>query len=237
MLSGRGLSKRYGNVLAVRQVDIDVQEGEVVVLLGPNGAGKTTTFRLLAGLDSVDAGEVRLGETVVTSWPLHRRARAGLGYLSQKPSVFLRLSARQNLEIACRAVGRPREDARRILVESGLGAISERLAQDLSGGERRRLEVVRCMALRPCVLLMDEPFAGVDPIHVTAIQKGIRSLKQSGMAILITDHAVQDTLRICDRAYVLDSGNVMVSGTPQEVSADSWARDRYFGHDFCLEGF
>jgi lipopolysaccharide export system ATP-binding protein len=236
VLIGKGLCKSYGSVVAVRQVDVTVQAGEVVGLLGPNGAGKTTTFRLLAGLDSVDAGQVLLGDLVVTSWPLHRRARGGMGYLSQGPSVFPRLSARQNLEIACRAARRPVGDAQKMLEEAGLELIANRLARDLSGGERRRLEVVRCLTLRPRVVLMDEPFSGVDPIHVSAIQKRIRSLKHNGTAVLITDHAVQDTLRICDRAYVLDRGDVMVSGTPQEVASDSWARDRYFGHDFCLEG-
>ena len=234
-LVGRGLVRRYGSVTAVGGVDLDVGAGEVVGLLGPNGAGKSTAFRLLAGLEQPDAGTVRLGGQDVTGWPLHRRARNGLGYLPQHPSVLPRVSAVENVRIALRAVGGRLSDARRLLEEAGLGDRADNPAGSLSGGERRRLEVVRCLALKPTVVLMDEPFAGVDPAHVRALQDQIRGLAVAGIGVLLTDHAVREALGTCDRATLIDGGVVQVSGTPQVVARDPVALERYLGHDFCLE--
>jgi lipopolysaccharide export system ATP-binding protein len=171
----------------------------------------------------------------VTQWPLHRRARAGLGYLPQQASVLPRLTAAQNVAVALASMGRETRDAPRLLAEAGLGALTDRFADSLSGGERRRVEVVRCLALRPCVVLMDEPFAGVDPAHVTALQERIRALAATGLGVLLTDHAVREALPICDRAIVLDGGVVQVTGTPEQVAADARARERYLGAAFRLE--
>ena len=233
-LEASGLARRYGNVAAVGGVDLEVAPGEVVGLLGPNGAGKSTTFRLLAGLERPDAGWVRLGGTDVTRWPLHRRARAGLGYLPQHPSVLPRLTAGENVALALRG-GERIERARKLLREAGLGDLVDRRAGSLSGGERRRTEVVRCLGLGPKVMLLDEPFAGVDPAHVRGLQEMIRGLAGEGVGVLLTDHAVHAALRTCDRAYLLDSGVVRVAGSPATVANDPFARERYLGEDFRLD--
>lgn len=233
-LRGAGLVRRFGQVTAVAGVDLTIGVGEVVGLLGPNGAGKSTTFKLLAGLERPDEGTVHLGGQDVTRWPLHQRARAGLGYLPQHASILPRLSVRENVVVALQSVKRPATDADALLEDAGLARISERRSGALSGGERRRLEVARCLALRPRVVLMDEPFAGVDPAHVRALQGRIRGLAASGIGILLTDHAVREALPTCDRAYVLDAGAVQVAGSPAEVAANETARRRYLGMDFEL---
>ncbi len=235
ILAGHGLVRRFGQVTAVAGVDITIGAGEVVGLLGPNGAGKSTTFKLLAGLERPDQGRIELAGVDVTAWPLHRRARAGLGYLPQHASVLPRLSARDNVRVALEAVGRPGKDADELLEEAGLGRLADRPAGALSGGERRRLEVARCLALRPRVVLMDEPFAGVDPAHVRSLQASIRGLAGAGLGVLLTDHAVREALPTCDRAYVLDGGALQVSGSPEQVAADPRARQRYLGVDFRLD--
>ncbi len=234
ILIGRQLFRRYGDVVAVGGVDIEVRAAEVVGLLGANGAGKSTTFKLLAGLERADSGVVVLDGEDVTSLPLHRRAKRGLGYLPQHSSLMARLTVRQNLELALEAAGYSKSGATGILEGAGLLPLADQLANSLSGGQRRRLEVARCLAIRPKVVLMDEPFAGVDPAHVKALQQTVRQLAVDGVAVLITDHAVRETLPICDRAYILDSGAIQVHGTPTVVANDPVARSRYLGNDFEL---
>jgi len=235
MLDARGLTRRFGAVTALSGVDLQVEAGQVTGLMGPNGAGKTTAFRLLAGLDRPDAGTVLLGGVDVSSWPLHRRARAGLGYLPQGPSLLSTLSAADNVAVALRAVGRKSTEATGILAAAGLAALARRPAGALSGGERRRVEIARCLAGRPRVVLLDEPFAGVDPAHVRELRRVIRAMAEDGIAVLLTDHAVRDALPTCDAVVLLDHGSVQIAGTPAQIAADGRARDRYLGHDFCLE--
>ena len=215
-------------------VDLDVAPGEVVGLLGPNGAGKSTCFKLIAGLDSADAGQVWLDEQPLDGLPLWRRVTRGLGYLAQEPSVFRGLSVRENLLVPLERRGEA-EQADALLEEAGLSHLSASLAGALSGGERRRLEIARCMASRPRVLLLDEPFSGVDPVAVADLQARIRGLAARGVGVLLTDHAVREALFICDRAALLDGGRVMVAGSPSEVAADPHARSRYLGEGFRLE--
>lgn len=232
-LEVRGLVRAYGGRRVVDGVDLHVEPGEIVGLLGPNGAGKTTCFRMITGLELPDAGEVRLGGASLERLPLWRRVRLGLGYLPQDPSVFRKLTARQNLEVALEGTGE-RGRALALLEEAGLAHLAEAPAGTLSGGERRRLEIARCLALRPAVVLLDEPFSGVDPVAVADLARRVRALARQGIGVLLTDHAVREALRICDRALLLDGGRVMVSGSPSEVANDAFARSRYLGHDFAL---
>jgi len=234
VLEGRGLKRSYGRVTAVAGVDISVSAGEVMGLIGPNGAGKSTVFELLVGLERPDEGTVFLGGREVTGWPLHRRARAGLGYLAQHPSLFPRLTVHDNLAVALRAVGRSPEDAGELLAGAGLAHLGEQRAGTLSGGERRRVEIARCLALRPRVVLLDEPYSGVDPAHVSALRAGIRDLAGQGVGVLVTDHAAQVVLSTCDRAALLDAGVVLATGSPHELAADPGARQRYLGQEFRL---
>ncbi|HEV8320270.1 MAG TPA: LPS export ABC transporter ATP-binding protein [Myxococcota bacterium] len=244
LLAARGLSKRYGTLEVLREVTLELRAGEVVGLLGPNGAGKTTCFRLLLGLDRPDAGAVLMDGRDVTRAPAHRRARAGLGYLPQDASVFRGLRAWENVAVALEglpAPDRPRDAAalrRRaveVLAEFGLdAALADRGAAVLSGGERRRLEIARAMAARPAVLLLDEPFAGVDPRGVAELRATIAALRGRGVALLVTDHRVAETLAVCDRAYVLDRGVLLCEGTPTEVAAHPGARAAFLGPDFRL---
>jgi len=232
-LEGRGLSRSYGDVEAIRDIHLSVSPGRVVGLIGPNGAGKSTVFRLLAGLERPDSGSVWLGERDITTWPLHRRARAGVAYLAQHPTVLPRLTVRQNLQVAHDVLpGRLGVD--QMLAEAGLTALADRRAGRLSGGERRRLEIARVRAIRPSFLLLDEPFSGVDPAHVADLQSRIRAIARTDVGVLLTDHAARAALSICDEVTLLYGGIVEVSGTSQEVAADPIARDRYLGHDFCL---
>lgn len=233
-LVATGLARTLGGRRVLDGVDLAVPPGEVVGLLGPNGAGKTTCFRLIAGLDRPDAGTVSLDGKPLDGLPLWRRARLGLGYLSQEPSVFRGLSARQNLLVPLERLG---EEARadELLEEAGLSALADAPAGTLSGGERRRLEIARCLATRPRVLLLDEPFSGVDPVAVSDLQVRIRALARRGLGVLLTDHAVREALGVCDRALLLDAGRPMVWGTPEEVASNAHARARYLGAAFRLE--
>ena len=234
LLEGRALAKRYGSVQALAGVDISVSAGQIVGLIGPNGAGKSTAFRLLAGTEVPDAGSVWLQGSDVTRWPLHRRARAGVAYLAQQPSVLPRLTVRQNLLIAIEASSSGCL-VDQILADSDLSELQGRLAGQLSGGERRLLEIARARAIKPAILLFDEPFSGVDPAHVTDLQARIRAMADEGIGVLLTDHAARAALAICDSVYLLDCGVVQVSGTSTAVAADKNARARYLGHDFCLD--
>ncbi|MEC8425309.1 MAG: ATP-binding cassette domain-containing protein [Myxococcota bacterium] len=231
LLEARGLRRRLGGRAVLDGLDLHVQPGEVVGLLGPNGAGKTTCFRLLTGELSMEHGAVHLKGLRMDGMPLWRRVRAGLGYLPQGPSLFRALDARAHLELA----GLGGAEAERAIVQAGLRDVAHVPAGRLSGGERRRLGIARCLAGSPSVVLLDEPFAGVDPVGVESLQLQVRALAHArGLGVLVTDHAVQATLPICDRAVILDAGSVLASGTPAEVARDPRVRGRYLGDSFSL---
>ena len=231
-LSAAGLRKSFAGRPVVQGVDLHVAPGEVVGLLGPNGAGKTTVFRMLAGLLALDAGEVRLQGQDVSALPLHARAQRGLGYLPQQPTVFRGLSVQANVQLVLEARGRPTALAAGILAEAGLEHLASAAAQTLSGGERRRLEIARCLAGEHVVLLLDEPFAGVDPVAVQDLQARVRALAQRGLGILMTDHAVREAMGICQRVVVIDGGIAVCAGSPEQVARDPHVRARYLGDDF-----
>jgi lipopolysaccharide export system ATP-binding protein len=234
------LTKSYGRRVVVRDVSLEIRQGEVVGLLGPNGAGKTTTFYMVVGLTRPDSGEVWLGEEDITTEPMYMRARAGIGYLPQEASVFRRLSAEDNVLAILETRGLPaweqRALARELLEELGIQAMARQPAQTLSGGERRRLEICRALAAQPSFILLDEPFAGIDPLAVIDIQRIIAHLKDRGIGVLITDHNVRETLKITDRAYILRDGHVFRSGTPHELASDPEVRRVYLGEGFALDG-
>ncbi|MBU1000903.1 MAG: LPS export ABC transporter ATP-binding protein [Proteobacteria bacterium] len=238
LLQAENLCKRYGQREVVHDIGLSVQQGEVVGLLGPNGAGKTTTFYMLVGIIKPNGGSVRLDENELETLPLHERARLGLSYLPQESSVFRKLTVRQNLEIILEHTGLPHKEQRakadRLLGELGIVKLADQKAMHLSGGERRRLEIARALILDPKFMLLDEPFAGIDPIAVDDIQGIVRGLKEKGIGVLISDHNVRETLRICDRAYLVYEGRIILSGTPQEIIDDPKARRVYLGEGFCL---
>ncbi|MDB5806790.1 MAG: transporter ATP-binding protein [Betaproteobacteria bacterium] len=233
-----GLKKRYGSREVVKSVSFDVANGEVVGLLGPNGAGKTTCFYMVVGLVGADAGRITIGGEDVTAQPIHRRARLGLSYLPQEASVFRKLTVEENIRAVLELQGmtRQRMDERlaELLGELNIAGLAANPALSLSGGERRRVEIARALATEPKFILLDEPFAGVDPIAVLDIQKIIRFLKGRGIGVLITDHNVRETLGICDRAYIISEGNVLKSGTPEAIVADESVRRVYLGENFRL---
>jgi lipopolysaccharide export system ATP-binding protein len=237
-LSGRQLAKRYGARDVVRDIDLDVRQGEVVGVLGPNGAGKTTTFYMLAGIVAPTRGQVSLDGVDITRWPLHRRARLGMSYLPQESSIFRKLTVRQNLQLILEYTGFTAEEqkrtADRLLDELGIARLQDQLAAYLSGGERRRLEIARALIRDPKFILLDEPFAGIDPLAVDDIQAIIEGLKAKGIGVLISDHNVRETLQICDRAYLVYDGRIILSGTPDEIVADPGARKVYLGEGFSL---
>lgn len=237
-LSVRGLRKSYRNRLVIRDVSMDLAQGEVVALLGPNGSGKTTCFYNIAGLITPDAGQVLIDGTDATALPMFRRARLGIGYLPQEVSIFRGLSVEDNI-LAVLELWVPDRHKRRERLEELLGDFSiEHLrgapALALSGGERRRAEIARCLAASPRYLLLDEPFAGVDPIAVAEIRTLVHDLKSRGIGVLITDHNVRETLGIVDRAYILHDGRVLMSGTTEEVVADDQVRRVYLGDSFRI---
>jgi len=237
-LSGSGLSKTYSDTEVVHQLDLEVHPAEVVGLLGPNGAGKTTTFNMLAGGIRPTSGRVSLGEAEITDLPMYRRARLGITYLPQEPSIFRKLSVADNVNAILetvepdRAVRRDR--LRELLAELGLADKAGRRGDTLSGGERRRVEITRALVLDPKFMLLDEPFAGIDPIAVMDIQKIIEQLKTRGIGVIITDHNVRETLSICDRAYIIKGGNIIKHGSPQEIASDAQVREIYLGKNFQL---
>lgn len=237
-LSAQHLCKRYGQKEVVHEVSVSMQQGEIVGLLGPNGAGKTTSFYMITGIIKPTAGKVLLDGQEISSWPLYRRARVGLSYLPQESSVFRRLTVRQNLQIILEHTGLSRTEQKKradqLMEEFGLTRLEKSYASYLSGGERRRLEIARCLIRDPLFVLLDEPFAGIDPLAVGDIQVLIRGLKERGIGVLISDHNVRETLSICDRAYLMFQGNIILSGTPEEIVNNARAREVYLGEDFHL---
>jgi lipopolysaccharide export system ATP-binding protein len=238
VLEGIALTKSYGEREVVRHVDLEVHPAEVVGLLGPNGAGKTTTFNMMAGGVKPSDGEVLLGETDITSLPMYRRARLGITYLPQEASIFRKLSVADNVNAILETV-EPNRTARRerlreLLAELGLAEKANRRGDALSGGERRRVEITRALVLDPKFMLLDEPFAGIDPIAVIDIQKIIEQLKSRGIGVIITDHNVRETLSICDRAYIIKDGTIIKQGPPEEIAADAQVREIYLGENFQL---
>jgi lipopolysaccharide export system ATP-binding protein len=239
MLEAKGLVKIYGRRRVVDGVDFEVDQGEIVGLLGPNGAGKTTSFRMTCGLIEPNAGTVMLGGLDVTRWPLYRRAReGGMGYLAQESSVFRKLTVEKNLLGMMEMLSIDRATRRRrcdeLLEQFDIARLRKSLALSLSGGERRRLEIARALVSNPKIILLDEPFAGIDPVTVNSIQAIIRDLKTQGISILITDHAARETLQITDRSYVIRSGQVLCHGRPQDVLNNPEARQYYFGEGLDL---
>jgi lipopolysaccharide export system ATP-binding protein len=243
-LEARALRKSYASRTVVNDVNLEVAAGEVVGLLGPNGAGKTTTFYMVVGLVRADAGQILIDGQPVHTLPIHRRSRLGLSYLPQEASIFRKLTVEENiravLELQLDAAGRALKPAtlddqlQRLMQELGLEALHNSPAPALSGGERRRVEIARALATQPRFILLDEPFAGVDPIAVIEIQRIIGFLRARGIGVLITDHNVRETLGICDRAYVLNGGRVLASGTPAELIANAQVREHYLGEQFRL---
>ncbi len=237
-LVAQGLEKGYRRRTVVRDVSLEVGAGEVVGLLGPNGAGKTTTFYMIVGLVRPDRGHILLHDRDITTLPMHQRARMGLGYLPQEPSVFRQMSAADNIlavleTLPLDSVGRA-EHLERLLSELHLQALRDTKGHSLSGGERRRVEIARALALEPRFMLLDEPFAGIDPISVLEIQRLIQDLRDRGIGILITDHNVRETLGICERAYILHDGMVLTAGSPQEIVNDAMVRKVYLGDQFHI---
>jgi len=240
-LTAQNLTKSYRGRKVVNGVSLFVRPGEVVGLLGPNGAGKTTSFNMVVGLVTPDAGTVQLGSQDITHLPMYERAREGLGYLPQEASIFRKLTVRQNFlavyELNKALTHSQRKDkAQQLLHEFGLEHVAESLGETLSGGERRRAEIARSLIPGPRFILFDEPFAGVDPINVSDLQKQMLLLKSRGLGILITDHNVQDTLGICERAYIIAQGQILEEGTPAEVAGSERARRVYLGERFRLHG-
>jgi lipopolysaccharide export system ATP-binding protein len=234
-----GLAKSYKSRQVVRDLSIAVSNGEVVGLLGPNGAGKTTAFYMIVGLVPCDAGRIHLGETDLTTLPMHKRARMGLGYLPQEASVFRKLSVEDNVM----AILETRKDLDRaareqrleeLLEELRIGHVRRSLGLSLSGGERRRVEIARALAAEPRFMLLDEPFAGVDPLSVLDIQRIIRELTSRDIGVLITDHNVRETLGVCSRAYIVNQGTVIAAGTAEEILANPQVREVYLGESFRL---
>jgi len=236
-----GLVKNYGRRRVVDGVDFHVEQGEIVGLLGPNGAGKTTTFRMTCGMIEPNAGSVLLADREVTGWPMYRRAReGGMGYLAQESSVFRKLSVQNNLLGVMELLGMDRKTRRlrcaELLEQFGITKLRKSKALSLSGGERRRLEIARCLVSDPKIILLDEPFTGIDPVTISSIQEIVRNLRERGISILITDHQVRETLQITDRSYVIREGQVLCHGKPAEVLQNAEARKYYFGEGMDLGG-
>jgi lipopolysaccharide export system ATP-binding protein len=238
LLQVEGVSKVYGNRKVVDQVSLQVNRGEVVGLLGRNGAGKTTTFRMVIGIVKPNGGRIVFRGDVVTKMPIYKRSRKGMGFLPQEKSVFQRLTVEENLlavlETRKDVVGDRRVRAQEMLAEYGLTRLAAQKAYTLSGGETRRLEICRAMITNPSILMLDEPFSGVDPIAVNELQKFIKDLRDRGIGVLLTDHNVRETLRIVDRAYIINDGKVFADGSPDKVVADPLVRKTYLGEDFRL---
>lgn len=238
ILRTEDLVKRYRNRTVVNHVSINVKQGEIVGLLGPNGAGKTTTFYMAVGLVTPNMGKIFLGEMDITKFPVYKRARNGIGYLAQEASVFRKLSVEDNiravLEMTDQPVSYQKEKLESLIAEFGLHKVRKNLGDQLSGGERRRVEIARCLAINPKFIMLDEPFAGIDPIAVQDIQQIVGELKHKNIGILITDHNVHETLSITDRAYLLFEGKVLFQGVAEELAENPIVREKYLGWDFEL---
>jgi lipopolysaccharide export system ATP-binding protein len=239
VLHTESLIKKYKNRTVVKGVSVQVEQGEIVGLLGPNGAGKTTTFYMVVGLVTPNSGEIYLNDQVITNEPVYRRAQRGIGYLAQEASVFRKLSVEDNIKAVLEMTSFSKEYQKHrleeLLEEFSLGHIRKSLGIQLSGGERRRTEIARALAINPKFILLDEPFAGVDPIAVQDIQEIVAKLKYKNIGILITDHNVHETLQITDRAYLLFEGNILKAGTAEELAEDAEVRRLYLGNDFELK--
>ena len=238
VLRSEGLIKRYGKRTVVNDVSFTVKQGEIVGLLGPNGAGKTTSFYMTTGLVLPNGGHIYLGDKEVTDYPVYKRARAGIGYLAQEASVFRKMSVEDNILSVLEMTGKPREEQIEVLesliADFRLEKVRRNKGDQLSGGERRRTEIARCLAIGPKFIMLDEPFAGVDPIAVEDIQFIVWKLKDRNIGILITDHNVEDTLCITDRAYLLFEGRILFQGTPEELAANQVVRKNYLTESFVL---
>ncbi len=237
-LYAEGLTKAYRKRKVVDGVTIEVHAGEVVGLLGPNGAGKTTTFSMIVGITRPDSGRIYLNDEEITDLPMYKRARKGISYLPQETSVFRKLTVQENIDIVLEAMSINGEERRRrrqrFLEELGIAHLADRKAHLLSGGERRRVEICRARVMNPFFMLLDEPFAGIDPIAVSEIQGIIRDLKEKGIGILVTDHNVRETLGICDKAYILNKGVVLEVGDRETIASSKKAREIYLGEEFSL---
>ena len=237
-LAVRDLTKRYREREAVKGVSFRIAPGEVVGLLGPNGAGKTTIFYMIVGLVRPDNGTVLLNGQDITRLPMHRRARMGLGYLPQEPSVFRKLTVRENIQAFLEETSLPKGDREKLLsdllAEMRITHVKETMGYSLSGGERRRVEIARSLVISPVFLLLDEPFAGIDPISVADLQQVILGLKEKGIGVIITDHNVRDTLTVCDRAYIISEGEILLEGKPEEIASSPRVREIYLGEQFSL---
>ena len=238
VLRTEGLIKRYGKRTVVNDVSYDVKQGEIVGLLGPNGAGKTTSFYMTTGLVIPNGGHVFLGDEEITQYPVYKRARAGIGYLPQEASVFRKMSVEDNIMSVLEMTGKPREyqlqKLESLIAEFRLGKVRKNKGDQLSGGERRRTEIARCLAIEPKFIMLDEPFAGVDPIAVEDIQQIVWQLKYRNIGILITDHNVDETLAITDRAYLLFEGKILFQGTPEQLAENKIVREKYLTESFEL---
>lgn len=238
LLTAERLDKSFGARRVLRDVSVRISAGEVVGLLGPNGAGKTTTFYIIVGLLRPDGGQVALNGVDVTDLPMYQRARAGISYLPQEPSVFRKLTVEQNILAILETLPISAEERQgrlwRLLEELSIAHLAKTKAYALSGGERRRLEITRALVISPAFMLLDEPFAGIDPIAVTDIQNIVRQLKERGIGVLITDHNVRETLGICDRAYILNEGSILEEGIPSHIAESRQAREIYLGERFSL---
>lgn len=238
VLRTEDLVKKYRTRTVVNHVSINVKQGEIVGLLGPNGAGKTTTFYMTVGLVTPNEGKIFLNDMEITKFPVYKRARNGIGYLAQEASIFRKMTVEDNirsvLEMTGRSVEYQKEKLESLISEFGLNKVHKNLGDQLSGGERRRAEIARCLAIDPKFIMLDEPFAGVDPIAVQDIQTIVARLKHKNIGILITDHNVYETLSICDRAYLLFEGKVLFQGTAEQLAENEIVREKYLGKDFVL---
>jgi lipopolysaccharide export system ATP-binding protein len=237
-LSAKGLTKIYNKRKVVNQIDLSISQGEVVGLLGPNGAGKTTTFYMMVGLIKPDDGEIFLDGEDISRYPMYKRARKGLNYLPQEPSIFRKLTVEENILAILETLDISKEEKKErleeLLGELDLTALAKNHAYSLSGGERRRVEITRALVTSPKYILLDEPFAGIDPLAVADIQRIIEKLKSKRIGIVISDHNVRETLACCDRAYIVNEGTILVEGDPGTIATCELAKKFYFGEDFCL---